>query len=68
MVCWVGEEPEDTDSVRWVVPKEPGLVRVDWLELPLIPHEFLRGFGRINVRDTGVMVGGLEWEVRKRSR
>jgi hypothetical protein len=38
----VGEEPEETDSVRWVVPKEPGLVRVDWFELLLIPHEVLR--------------------------
>lgn len=36
-----GEEPEETDSVRCVVPKEPGLVRVDWFELPLMPHEVL---------------------------
>lgn len=34
-----GEEPEETDSVRCVVPKEPGLVRVDWFELPLMPEE-----------------------------
>lgn len=38
----MGDEPEETDSVRWVVPKEPGLVRVDWFELLLIPHEVLR--------------------------
>jgi hypothetical protein len=46
----VGEEPEETDSVRCVVPKEPGLVRVDWFELPLIPHEDF--FEKIDFRDT----------------
>lgn len=58
-----GEEPEETDSVRCVVPKEPGLVRVDWFELPLMPEEV--------VLEEDTMLRDTRWppkECEKRSR